>query len=845
VKPDCIAAVNAAAGRVLSTAEIKGIDDRINATMRRLASTDPQAWGAKSFEQRVTEAAIEAMADMQAEAARKVANAQRQALAAASTDSRIREAQQRMGWGRSKALAEDYQNTADYAEGIKRDLVRHLNQLIDASKSSKGQGIGRKLSMVLFDVENPQMTRDLAVEIFARADGGTGNAIARAGAQAWLDVAQAGRTRFNAAGGDVGRLAYGYLPQPWEREHVARVGYAAFARDVMPEIDRSRYLREDGTRMNDAEVFQLLEGAAETIATDGANKATPGQYRGAGARANRGSHTREIHFRDGQAYLRVMAKYGSGTMYESMLSHLGAMARDIGLVERYGPNPEAQHRLQKDLAKRADSGEKLVFAAPLDAHWRNISGASGTAADWRVTMPVVGVVSGAGVARGLRAGRNIEVSSKLGSATLASISDVPNYFATAHYNKLPFFQSLTNLGRLANPATRGEVVSFLNAQGLMADSLIQSMDRFSGEYLSASMTGRLSHATMKFTLMNAWTNWLRGSYRLTHMQALGRMVKKEWSALSEWDRMLLENRSIGAEDWNVMRSARVQPTQWGDMVTPDAIYATGDPRASEIVARLLGLMMRESETAVIDPDVATRAFLNRGAQPGTVSGELARAIAQFKAFPTAMISRQFRRMLETPAGLEGAPLGFHGTPGDRLAFFGALVVTMTLAGAISTQVIQLRDGKDPLDMTKPKFWLKATTRGGGWAFFGDVLLRDSTDDRTPQQGLFELLGPTFGSLAELYELTKGNVDEAIAGRDTHAGAEAVRFAKGHAPLVNVWYTKAAFDRLVFHSIQENLSPGYLARMKRRAQREWNQQYFWEPGETAPERAPDLTAVAGE
>jgi hypothetical protein len=148
-------------------------------------------------------------------------------------------------------------------------------------------------------------------------------------------------------------------------------------------------------------------------------------------------------------------------------------------------------------------------------------------------------------------------------------------------------------------------------------------------------------------------------------------------------------------------------------------------------------------------------------------------------------------------------------------------------------------------MTKPKFWLKATTRGGGWAFFGDVLLRDSTDDRTPQQGLFELLGPTFGSLAELYELTKGNVDEAIAGRDTHAGAEAVRFAKGHAPLVNVWYTKAAFDRLVFHSIQENLSPGYLARMKRRAQREWNQQYFWEPGETAPERAPDLTAVAGE
>jgi hypothetical protein len=52
--------------------------------------------------------------------------------------------------------------------------------------------------MFLFDAENPQMTRDLATEIFANADGSTGNKVAQEGAKAWLKVIEDLRQRFNA-----------------------------------------------------------------------------------------------------------------------------------------------------------------------------------------------------------------------------------------------------------------------------------------------------------------------------------------------------------------------------------------------------------------------------------------------------------------------------------------------------------------------------------------------------------------------------------------------------------------------------------------------------------------------
>lgn len=831
MNPKCIAAVNAAratrGAKHLTAGQTKTIDARMSATMRRLARTDPN-WQQLSADQRVITAAQTVMQDIEAEAKRLVANAQRQALKTAETESRVTDGMKRQGWTRARSLVEDYQRTSNYIDGVKRDATRGLMDLIEAASSGQGAGLGRRALMTIFDAENPKMSRDLAREVFAQGKAGTGNVLAKKGAEAWLKTTDDMRARFNAAGGDVGKLDYGYLPQAHDQTRVTAAGRDAWVNKVLPLLDRSRYVDEAGARLSDADVLDILRGAWETISSDGVSKRQPGQFKGTGARANRGSESREIHFKDGDAYLSYLDQFGQGGMYDAMVGHIGGLSRDIGLVERYGPNPESQQRLQWDLAEAAD-GKRQSFGGQIaenmagpEAQWSVLSGASGQAQYARIGQIGQNI-------------RNIETFGKLQGAVLSSITDLGTMMTTVGYNRLPYFQALKDIGKAATKADR----DFLNTHGLIAESMISDLNRWAGENIANNWSGRIANSTMRLSLMNAWTDTLRRAFSMSMMRATSKLTKTEWSRLSEWDRYRMENKGLTEADWHVLRQASPVSHRGVDFVTPEGIYATGDPRAPEVVAKYIGLIADEAEVAIINPDLTTKAITSGGGrQKGTVGGEFARAVAQFKSFPIAMMSRHWRRMLETPQGLEGAPV-----MANRLAYAAAMMVSLTALGAIAFQTKQIVSGKDPVDMTTPKFWGRAVAQGGGLGFVGDMLLQDTADDRSPLDTMGRsVMGPAYGSAADVYELTKGNVDEYLAGKKTNAGAEAVRFARSHVPLVNLWYAKAALDHALLFGVQENLSPGYLARIQSKAKKDWKQGYWWAPGDGLPQRPPDMGAA---
>ena len=837
MNPKCRLQLNnarAVAGRQPMTAgQEAAIETRLSRAMRQLARTDPN-WRSLTPDQRMLAGAQRAAQDIAAEAARKVANAQAQALKTAELETRIQDQLSAQGMAgqkleRTAALVHDFERTTAYIDGVKRDNVRGLMDLISAADNQQGATMGRKALMVLFDAQNPVMTHDLALEVFAQGKANTGNAAAKAGAQAWLGVTDAMRQRFNAGGGDVGKLDYGYLPQAHDQIRVLKAGPDAWANEVLPMLDRSRYVQEDGARMSDPEVLDALRGAWETISSDGANKRAPGAAQGTGARANRGSESREIHFKDGDAYLAYLSKYGTGSMYDAMIGHIGGLSRDIGLVERYGPNPEAQAKLQFDLAQRADGdgamgGGVRVFGNKADAYWRLLNGSAGSPMSARIAQ--VGQHT-----------RNVETFGKLQGAVLSSVTDMGTYFVTTGFNNLSYWDAFKNIGGAMTKDTK----AFMNSHGMIAESAISDLNRWAGENIAQSWSGRIAAATMRLSLMNAWTDTLRRGFQLTHMQGVGKMRATDWGNLAEYDQWRLSQAGMTADDWSVLQTAKPIVHNGAEFVTPDAIYATGNPRAGEVVAKYLGMLVDESEVAVLNPDLATRAITTAGgSQAGTFPGELWRSVAQFKSFPIAMLSRHWRRMLETPQGLDGAPV-----MANRLAYGGALMVSLTALGAIAFQSKQIVSGKDPVDMTTPKFWLRAFGQGGGFGFVGDMLLADTTDDRSPMDSFSRMfLGPTFGSAADLYALTKGNIDQKLAGKDTHAGAEAIRFVRSHAPLVNLWYAKGALDHAGLHALQESASPGYLARIQSKAQKDWHQGYWWKPGTGLPERAPSFADLAG-
>jgi len=109
-----------------------------------------------------------------------------------------------------------------------------------------------------------------------------------------------------------------------------------------------------------------------------------------------------------------------------------------------------------------------------------------------------------------------------------------------------------------------------------------------------------------------------------------------------------------------------------------------------------------------------------------------------------------------------------------------------------------------------------------------------------------LLGPAGGAVAGLAgDLMLTNAWEATKGKDTHAGAEALRWTASQTPYIGLWQVKGAFDHFFLHNAQEAVNPGYLSRMRSRAMKDWNTEYYWEPGEAIPSRAPDLQGAFGK
>lgn len=835
MRPECRKAVLAAAGKALTDKQLQSIDDQMSAAMRRLAN-DGARWSALTGDQRITEAARAVLDDIKAAADRKLDNAQRQILRTAETETRVAALQESFkdtpghSGTRAEALKRDFELTHIQTAAEKKVAMSGLMDLIKAAGDKKGAGLGRRFLMTVFDAENPTMTRDIVREIFRNADGHSRNQAATAAARAWLDTIEGLRQRFNAAGGDVGKLDYGYTPQPHDTARVRRAGVDQWVQQTMPLLDRSRYLKEDGARLSDDELKGVLRGAYETLSTEGLNKTDPGEFHGAGARANRGSDGRQIHFADGDAWLAYMAQFGKGSIYDAMMGHVGGVVRDIGLVERYGPDAAANARLQVDLVARAD---KTTVAKPVGAfsinpqtYWDMISGKVGAPVDQTLANTFSMV-------------RSLQTAAKLGGAVISSVTDVGTLVMNTGFNQLPYWGLVKDIGTQASKETR----EWMGAHGMIAESVTNEINRWSGDHLASNWSGKVANSVLKLSLLNAWTDGLRQGFTMTMNAGLARMAKSKWSELGEFDRSRLTRAGIGETDWDVLNGVTPTSFKGRELLTPQAIKESGHEQANAIAAKVFGFIHDESEFAVLNPDMATRAVTTLGGtQAGTWSGELARTVMQFKSFPIAMFTRHWSRMLEGTHGTGDAPF-----LANRVAYGMALMATATGLGAVATQEKQILQGKDPIDMSKGRFWLKALAQGGGLSIAGDLFLVDpansSTDAAT--NAIKNLAGPTVGTVTDLLlkNITE-NVWQAAEGKDTHWEAEMFAWAKAQTPGANLWWLKPLVEHGMTNALNESLSPGYLSRMQQRASKDFGQRYWWRPQDAMPQRAPELEAALG-
>lgn len=832
MKARCVQAVSTAIGRDLKVAEARNIEQRIRDAMRREAGRDPAAWQALSVGDRLR---------LGAEAAGKE-------IVEEATLKQVRVARQVQAWDRMDSYTHE-QVAKGYDDDRLSAIERTLAPINDGkgnieSIESNAHGIEAASMGRLVDAWDAISPRFMG--LFARRDAedafvleahgiDTGNAEIKAGVKAWTETVEALRQRFNSAGGFIGKLDNWGMPHSWSPARSFKAGADAFVTDFMKWVDRRVYVHEDGRAFNDTEMAEFLGEAWRTITTEGANKLKPEPMPGGAIKANRNSQHRQIHFKDGQAALEAFRKYSDRNLFEVLSGHVGRMARDIAIIEQWGPNADHAFAtmLNQAYVEVAQPGMKAAAdekIARVERLYNYLAGNN--------PPPLENWLS-----KGMNDLRAILSSSLLGSAAITSLSDQGTLHLTARVNNLPTMRLFFNQLRAFNPADRVEARLAARA-GLLVKTMQNDVARFSADTMGPRWSNRMSSFFFRLSGLNAMTEANRRAFSATMMDTIGALTRdvNDVTKLDADDYRFLASKGIDQQTWDIWRAAK--PETWGGnhtVLTPDAIYRAAGPwsdvQRHQAASRLMSVVLEEQNIAVIEPGARERAGTTAATQAGTWQGELMRSVFLFKSFPHAMIKRHIERGLQAYDGM-----------GGKAGYLASLVALQTFFGAIAMEVNDILSGRDPrnlnpLEKRGPKNLLAAVLKGGALGIYGDFIFNEaSANGRSMVE---TMAGPVASTLAGIDAATRGNLIQWAQGKEPHFGAEMTKVARGLTPGANLWYTKLATDHLIFQNLQELFSPGYLARTRAKAQREFGTTYWWAPGQSIDQaRAPNVANIAG-
>lgn len=858
---DCIGRLNQAAGRELTPEEIEAVYARIAKAAKdikagRNADGSQMELGlgggpAEEAKTLIQKAAERAAAELQAEADKteRQANLQIIRLGARQGDFRmLRDAglpfvdAVRLLFTRDYTGKYDIESVEQKATGL-RDYYKA--KLLPAWDALGFDYLGffqdpEKLTLLLKEMRGED----------------TGNAMAKKGAEAWKKVAEEARQEFNDAGGDIGKLDVWGFPQHHSQEKVARAGKEEWIDAILPMLDRERYQNDLGEGWDDARMKEFLGKAWDTIATNGHANIVPGEPAGFGKRANRHGEERQIHFSSAENVLKYWETFGDRTALEILQGHIDTMAKDIAFIEKLGPNPNLTYATIRDEALRDASIADPVHTKKLEGQFARLDSQYDYWAGRSIPTynPTISMVA--------QTLSNLNVAGKLGGAVWASFfGDKPMMEAVSHLNDLPLIQRWRNEVSLLNPVNTGDR-RLLQTQGLMLESVRSGLLRFNETLGGSSLTGRLANAVMRVSGMQAINDIRKGAFGLSLMSAIGNQIADgvKFGELKDSDIRTLRNYGITEGDYKTWQLATLMDYGGGnskvlspegiaqitDQALKDAGIIAADANAEiaaaarrDATVKLLGAVNTETEFAVVTPGWRERSQFYANLQRGTVGGEIAAAVLQFKAFPWA----QFKRGMDAVANVDG--------PASKAVMTAYLVTATTLAGAMLMQMRDLLSGKDPRNMyadgayNKFKFWGAALIQGGALGIYGDFLY--SANQTRYGSGILEAMaGPTIGPLLSMFAVQPLQAArQTMEGKPNHLAAQTLQQAKGFVPGGNLWFTKTGLDHLVWQRTMEHLSPGYLQNIRAKTMREYGQSMWWEPGASAPDRFPNLTAAAPE
>lgn len=824
MKEQCKQAVAKALGKQsLSAQEATNIEARINETMRNLARKDIDKWRNLSDSEKMTEAAKQVAIDIQEQLKRKHKIAAQDIL---------KQSQNITALDHSKLSS---------MEVIDRMVAAHGDMSGIQSIDSKARGIAAIYRGELVDFytnikgglgifTDQELVQKIVRERFGE---NTGDALAKKISDKMGDVFETMRERFNRNGGDIGKLDNWGLPQTHNLEKIAKAGKEAWVNKAESLIDTRQYVHENGDYYSQQEIRSLLEYTYDTLSSDGANKIEVGRQATGGGTSkvtNRHSESRVLHFKDAESWLEYQSDFGGMQFVDLVESHINGLSKDIAMVENLGSNPKTALKILMDAAAKKD-WEKGIEANKTNssrkraqAMFDEFSGGN---------SPQSQVLANLGLAY-----RSMNVASMLGGTTIASIADQATIAKTASVHNVAYRKAFGGLLEQLNPVNKADR-ELAHSLGLATEEMLGSIARWSDDGLTstygkseklARISSGVATQVMRISLLNALTSASKVGFTKLLMEKYGRLSRsKAWNDLDVQDRELLSNTGLDERAWQVFQLAKpVVDRKGNQLMSARSIYeipdeklaAFGDPKQvkDQVASQLQAHLLDEQGMAVIEAGLRERTWMTVGAK-GTITGEVFKGLTQFKSFSASFLMRQGSRMVAQD-GLKG-----------KAAYGVPLFVTMTLLGGLVVQLRELLNGNDPqtiYDSNDPKkagsFFMRSLVAGGGLPVLGDILVA-GTDTSGRDANSF-VSGPLGSDFSAVLGLTVGNLTQYNEGKDTNFGNEAFKFVKGKIPAQNLWYTKAAINRMVFDEMQDAVAPGYREKALRKAERQQDRERYW-------------------
>jgi len=607
---------------------------------------------------------------------------------------------------------------------------------------------------------------------------------------------------------------------------------------VLPKLDIKRTFVDRGV----TDIEASLREAYNDLASGSHLKATIDEelnlaFKGQGVSvAKKQSQSRTLYFKDGDTWFDYNERFGASKLADAVLQGLERSAKAAGLLKMLGTNPEMMLARMMDEIEdglRADPQGRMKFHEQRKAIQDLLAHVDGS-----VNIPANAM--GARISAGLRAWQSM---AKLGGALISSITDIPVYASEQRFQGRGMYSGIADaISGLMQGRGSAEQREIMTSLGVFFESMRNDvLRRFDAEEMVGGTMSRLQQKFFKWNGLTWWTETLRKSAALSLSASLATSKNLQFGKLRPEMQNMLNLYNIDEGKWDLIRMGATREADGRVYMTPEGLQTI--PRAAldnyiqsvgrlpndaaannlvdDLASAMRSMFIDRAEHAVIEPDARTRQFLLRGTSAGTVWGETARFIAQFKSFGVALLQRVAGREIYG-RGYDTLGDYLKNGKGDMLGLVH-LMLMMSVFGYGAMSIKDMLKGRAPRDPLAPKTWVASMLQGGAFGIYGDFLFGEMKN-RMGGGFVQTIAGPVLGTADDIMDIW----GRLRSGDD--AAAQAFRLLISNTPFLNLFYTRIALDYLFIYNIQENLNAGYLRRMERRIEKENDQTFLIKPSE---------------